>query len=67
MATEFAGATIQYVRSIGIFPEIHALALPSNAASIRILEKLGMKRRGALGAVTSAEASLWYHMTLSEA
>lgn len=42
-ATEAAGAVLQHARTTLSLNTLHALTAPDNAASIRVLEKLGFK------------------------
>ena len=49
-ATEFAAAAVADAHARGGLDEIHALALPDNHASIRVLGKLGMRPNGMLQA-----------------
>jgi RimJ/RimL family protein N-acetyltransferase len=45
LATEGARAAIAHARKVSI-PEVVAFALPHNAASLRVMEKIGMRRVG---------------------
>lgn len=56
-AVEAARAALEYGRGLGV-ADIVALVSPSNAASIRVLEKLGMERRQALR-LGGRETEIW--------
>jgi [ribosomal protein S5]-alanine N-acetyltransferase len=56
-ATELAQAALSHALDELHEPEVFAIVRPSNAPSIRVLEKIGMKRIGTLDDVPGQDAS----------
>lgn len=59
-ATEFATAVLQHASTLGGLREVHALVQAANPASIRVLEKLGLRRVGELPGAKGGPSSLHY-------
>lgn len=61
-ATEFASAAISNCRELHRFKELQALVLAKNVASIRVLEKLGLRAHGELPGTNGADPSLRFRL-----
>lgn len=61
-ATEFAAAALQHARTLGGLSEVHALVQAGNPASIRVLEKLGLRAVGTLPGTDGVSLSLHYRL-----
>lgn len=59
-ASEFVQAALTHFQSLHRFKEVHALVLPQNRASIRVLEKSGLQVYGELATQSGTQASLHY-------
>lgn len=64
-ATEFATAALQHARTLGGLHEVHALVQAGNPASIRVLDKLGLRPVGTLPGANGAPVSLHYRLELN--
>ncbi len=62
LATEAIGATMAFLLSIGVQPLFHAAVHPENAASLRVLQRLGCRRLEVDGAVAGARQGMVEHV-----
>jgi RimJ/RimL family protein N-acetyltransferase len=62
LATEAIGATMAFLLSIGVPPLFHAAVHPENAASLRVLQRLGFRRLEVDGAVAGARQGMVEHV-----
>lgn len=62
-ATELGHAALRYTFDELRLPDVYAMVRPSNLASIRVLEKLGMRRAGDLDDVPGRARSLVFVAT----
>lgn len=61
-ASEFVRAALVHFQGLHRFKEVHALVLPHNTASIRVLEKSGLQPCGQLPGPDGKGASLRYFL-----
>lgn len=61
-ASEFVQAALKHFQDLHRYREVHALVLPKNVASIRVLEKSGLQAYGELSGKNGADASLRYRL-----
>lgn len=61
-ASEFVHAALKHFQNLHRYREVHALVLPKNAASIRVLEKSGLQVYGELPGKSGTDASLRYRL-----
>jgi len=64
-ATEFSGWVLRHAATASGLREVHSMVLEANPASIRVLEKLGMRHVGELAAQNGAVPSLHYRLELA--
>lgn len=67
IAGEAAAEVVRHAREDLELVELAGIASPGNTASIKLLEKLGLRRRGMITMPGEAEAVCLYHMPLRQA